>query len=532
MHRLAGERISYLLWILFFSFLVIETAAPQTAGRPRKENVTESANLATNPDSGASGGILPDTNATAKSVAANAQNEKTATDYSDIGSWWELTKLGGTLRWPIFAVFVVGVLLIVQKLVELIREHYQARSLLTAPIGSMSLEEMIQVIDESPKNMVKELLKMLIEIFETAGQAASFNQEITNFVTYQQDRFQTFKTRMIFLSDSAGALGLLGTVWGMFETFFGGNLDKQVILDGMGVALITTLLGLVVSLILNFFSTEIFSQFNKRLEETQLKADEFRLRISRIEKSRQKKAESERKMLENEAEASRAAVKNLTPAAPARETVGPPYKLVYVAGDGQNAAVNSRLVNPFIVELQDAFENKLGGHLVRFNIEKGDGSFSNGGKIQEIITNREGRAVTFLTTGTGAGENVVRTSSPGLNGQYVEFLARSEAGQPETMTLISGNNLAGPAGFPLNEPFVVAIRDAFNNPIPNIQITYKVSMGNGFFAGKTSKYTVITDAKGLAQAYFTLGTRKGFNHIVVTAKKLRRAKIEIQAIGQ
>lgn len=532
MHKLAGERLNYLLLILFFSFFLIDTAAPQTLGKMSKAAVTESVNLRTIPDSDTSGGSLSDSNSLAKTKPVNPQSEKAQTDYSDIGSWWELTKLGGTLRWPIFAVFIVGILLIVQKLVELIREQYQARTLLTAPFGSMSLEEMVQVVDESSKNMVKELLKMLIEIFETSGQTASFNQEITNFVTYQQDRFQTFKTRMIFLSDSAGALGLLGTVWGMFETFFGGNLDKQVILDGMGVALITTLLGLIVSLILNFFSTEIFSQFNKRLEEMQMKADQFRLRISRIEKSRLKKAESERKMLENEAEASRAAVKNLSPAPPVRESVGPPYKLVYVAGDGQNASVNSRLVNPFIVELQDAFENKLGGHLVRFNIEKGDGNFSNGGKIQEIITNREGRAVTYLTTGTGAGENVVHTSSPGLNGQYVEFLARSEAGQPETMTLISGNNLAGPAGAPLNEPFVVAIRDAFNNPIPNIQVTYKVSMGNGFFAGKTGKYTVITDAKGLAQAYFTLGTRKGFNHIVVTAKKLRRAKIEIQAIGQ
>jgi biopolymer transport protein ExbB/TolQ len=531
MHKLAGERIQYLILILFISFLFIENVAAQNTRNHRAEVVAESTRLASIPDSVSATGTLPNTHLAEKSNSA-AQSEKAIADYGDIGSWWELTKLGGTLRWPIFAVFAIGLILIVQKLVVLIREHYQSRSLLTAPIGTMSLEEITQTIDESPKNMIKELFKMLMEIFETAGQASSFNQEITNFVTYQQDRFQTFKTRMIFLSDSAGALGLLGTVWGMFETFFGGNLEKQVILDGMGVALITTLMGLVVSLILNFFSTEIFTQFNKRLEEMQLKADEFRLRISRIEKSRQKKVESERRLLESEVEASRAVTKNATPNLPTRETLGPPYKLVYIAGDGQNTAVNSRLTNPFVVELQDAFENKLGGQLVRFGIEKGDGSFSNGGKIQEIITNREGRAVTYLTTGTGAGENIVRTSSPGLNGQYVEFVARSEAGQPETMSLISGNNLAGPAGFPLNESFVVAVRDAFNNPIPNIQVTFKVSMGNGFFAGKTSKYTVITDAKGLAQAYFTLGTRKGFNHIVVTAKKLRRAKIEIQAIGQ
>lgn len=532
MHKRAGERIKYIFFILVIGLLAINHVIGDTGSDSQDGAVAESLSLSENPDSSGITTTADDTLAGKKSASRNSKDPKRTTEISDVGSFWELTKLGGKVRWAIFAILIFGIALIVQKLVELIREQYQARNLLAAPVGTMSLEEITETIDESPQNMVRELFQMLVEIFETAGQTSSFNQEISNFVTYQQDRFLTFKTRMAFLSDSAGALGLLGTVWGMFQTFFGGNLDKQVILDGMGVALITTLMGLVVSLILNFFSTEIFTQFNKRLEVLQTKADEFRMRISRIEKSRLKKVESERRLLESEVEASRVAAKNPAAALTERDTIGPPYKLVYVSGDGQITAVNSRLANPFIVELQDAYENNLAGHLVRFSIEKGDGNFSNGGKIQEIITNREGRAVTYLTTGTSAGENIVRTSSPALNGQYVEFVARSEASQPESMSLISGNNLAGPAGFPLNEPFVIAVRDAFSNPIPNVQVTFKVSMGNGYFAGKTGKYTVITDANGLAQAYFTLGTRKGFNRIVVSAKKLRRAKIEIQAIGQ
>lgn len=458
--------------------------------------------------------------------------KKQVSDLQDIGSFWNLMRLGGTLRWPIYGVFMLGILLIIHKIVELVADEIRSHALLNANISLMSLEEINETIDKSPSNIIKTLFQMLMEIFETTGQTSIFHEEVVNFVQYQQDRFRTFATRLSFLSDTAGALGLLGTVWGMFETFFGGNMDKQVILDGMGIALVTTLMGLVVSIILNFFGTEIFSFFNKRLEKLQIKADEFRIRISKIEKSKQKRYELEKRFLEQEMEVSQNSTSEVTSSAQKRVTVGPPFKLVYVAGDAQAAQVNSRLKNPFVVELLDAYDNRLSGQLVRFAVEKGEGNLSNGGKVQEILTDSDGRAITYLTTGMQAGENLVRASARSLNGQYIEFVAHGEASSPASMTLISGNNLAGPSGSLLTEPFVIEVKDGFMNPIPDFQVLFKVTMGNGYFTGKTNKYEVVTDANGQAQAYFTLGTKKGFNRVVVTSKKLRRTKIEIQTLGQ
>lgn len=464
--------------------------------------------------------------------------KKKPTEISDIGSFWELTKLGGKVRWGIFGVLIIGLALIVQKMVELFSEQRKSKKLLDEDISTISLDNITKKIDESKENdnskqnMVTEIFDKLLNLYENTGQTSTFNTEISNFITFQQDRFETFNNRIAFLSDTAGALGLLGTVWGMFRTFFGGNLDKQVILDGMGVALITTLLGLVASIILNFFGTEIFSFFNKRLEELQRNAEKFRIKISQIEKRKQKKFETERKLLQQEAVAANTVTQDTTIIQAPRDIPGPPFKLVYISGDAQNALVNSRLDNPLVVELLDAREQSLPNQIVKFSIEKGDGSLANGGKIQEVMTDEVGHAITHLTTGIRAGENIVRTSARSLNGQYVEFMARSEPGQPEIMKLISGNNLAGTAGTELKEPFVVAIHDSFNNAIPNFQVMFKVSMGNGYFAGKTNRYNVITDANGLAQAYYTLGTKKGFNRIHVSTKKLRRLKLEIQTIGQ
>jgi hypothetical protein len=65
----------------------------------------------------------------------------------------------------------------------------------------------------------------------------------------------------------------------MFVVFFQGTSDRDVILRGMGIALITTLLGLVVSIILNLSATELSTAFDKRLDRIAKKSDELRFRL-------------------------------------------------------------------------------------------------------------------------------------------------------------------------------------------------------------------------------------------------------------
>ena len=59
--------------------------------------------------------------------------------------------------------------------------------------------------------------------FSQQQDQADLHDEIANFVQFQQDRFDTFRRRVDFLSDTAGALGLLGTVWGIFTVFLPGS---------------------------------------------------------------------------------------------------------------------------------------------------------------------------------------------------------------------------------------------------------------------------------------------------------------------
>lgn len=195
---------------------------------------------------------------------------------------WALTKQAGPFQWPIFGVFFIGMFLVFLKLYELLADGRESREIEDMEFRLMNVPQLIRAISGQRESMISRLHASMLNVFQTHQAQADLHEEIANYIRYQQDRFDTFKRRVDFLSDTAGALGLLGTVWGIFVVFSQGLLDDQIILSGMGVALISTLLGLVASIILNLSSTEIFSLFNKRLDRIAGKSDELRFRLMEL----------------------------------------------------------------------------------------------------------------------------------------------------------------------------------------------------------------------------------------------------------
>ncbi|MEZ4698938.1 MAG: MotA/TolQ/ExbB proton channel family protein [Rhodothermales bacterium] len=195
---------------------------------------------------------------------------------------WTLTEQAGPLRWPIFLVFIIGMFLVTLKWFELMSDRRESKDLEHVDFRLMGLPQIIKTISGQKDSMLARLHATMLNVFQSQQNQADLHDEIANYIRYQQDRFDTFKRRVDFMSDTAGALGLLGTVWGIFTVFSQGLLDDQVILTGMGFALITTLMGLIVSIILNLSSTEVFGFFNRRLERIGAKSDELRFRLMEL----------------------------------------------------------------------------------------------------------------------------------------------------------------------------------------------------------------------------------------------------------
>ncbi len=87
---------------------------------------------------------------------------------------------------------------------------------------------------------------------------------------------------------------------------------------------------------------------------------------------------------------------------------------------------------------------------------------------------------------------------------------------PQTLTKLSGDELQGPAGGALDEPFVVSVLDQNGEPFAGAVVTFAVTAG----AGTLSAATATTDAKGQAASILTLGSQPGPNTVVVTVAGL------------
>lgn len=489
------------------------------------------------------------------STAQAAKSEKidpaSLTKLKDIRSLWDITRFGGVFRWFIIGIFILGMITVLYKVSELFLDNQHSHELEKLNIRKVTLVDVMRVIKNNKTSMLSHLFKYMLDLYQTRRSAEGFSDEIIDFVQIRQDRFQAFQAKMAFFSDTAGALGLLGTVWGMFLTFFGGDLEKHKILSGMGVALITTLMGLVVSIFLNLFTTQTHSYFRKRIDNVTDLGNQFRLRLHQIEQTLDNSFSDDgddfnsidEKQDYEISDAVIAAVdQQLRSSEPIIDMENNPvlakkfennnYKLIPISGDNQAVEVNTRLEKPFVIQISNSNGARIANKPMVFEVVKGDGKLSNGRKQEEVLTDASGLAQSNLILGSRAGENKIQVKLKDSKNSYIHFSAWGKPTEPEKMVYISGNHQNSPSGKELKDPFIVKVVDKFDNPVPDWPVTYKVMKGKGYFPEKKSLFITKTDEIGISEAYFTLGDKPGFNAVKATMKGMKRAKVEFEALGQ
>lgn len=197
---------------------------------------------------------------------------------------WNIIKMTDWLFWPFTIMTAVGVMLIIYNVLREHQEKSRARRLMEFDIRPNLIRNVVQVINTTPSNRASRLFSKMIATFNKTNHAEPMGNEVNQFMNGERESFETFNRVVNFLSDSAGALGLLGTVWGIFMTFHSGKMDGPTILHGMSVALITTLVGLIISLFLNLGATYVFTLFNDQLKQITGKAEELRQALLLVEK--------------------------------------------------------------------------------------------------------------------------------------------------------------------------------------------------------------------------------------------------------
>ena len=184
-----------------------------------------------------------------------------------------------------------------------------------------------------------------------------------------------------------------------------------------------------------------------------------------------------------------------------------------ISGDNQEGTPSTILDQSFAVDVQDQNGKAFAGVPVVFTVTEGGGVLS----IRSTVTDANGRAESTLTLGPNLGTNTVAVSVEGI-AQTVAFSAEAALPPPvpTTLSIVSGDNQSGLTGEALANPFVVEVRDQYDDPMEGVTVTFAVSAGGG----TPSPEIITTDANGRAESTLTLGSNPGTNTVEVSVERI------------
>ena len=207
----------------------------------------------------------------ALSVAPPAQEAMGSVDGSFLpGSLWDLIGHAQGFEWPLGALFVLGIFLLTSAYVRYFRQWRGSDEMLQLdPRGITEKDLALAVERAKPQNPYRLAGDRLLEEFGRRGSAQSMIDYTVRYIDFDHDNYletERYITAAVYIALS---LGLLGTLLGIFVLFMAGSRHEASDLVGLGIAVVSTMLALVVRLIL--WPVNIFLQASVRKRYKTLK---------------------------------------------------------------------------------------------------------------------------------------------------------------------------------------------------------------------------------------------------------------------
>jgi hypothetical protein len=202
-------------------------------------------------------------------------------------------------------------------------------------------------------------------------------------------------------------------------------------------------------------------------------------------------------------------------------TSGPPATIVATSGSGQNARTNTAFTNSLVVTVTDAAGNPAANATVTFTAPSQSGpSAIFAGGVNTATVNAQGVATSgAISANTKAGMyNIVASSGTAT---VANFTLTNTPGPPTSLTVASGSPQQAPVNTVFPNRLQVAVKDANNNGVSGVTVTFTVpaSGASGAFAGGNN--TAVTDGFGIAtSAVFTAGSVVGTYAVTAAAAGL------------
>ncbi len=204
--------------------------------------------------------------------------QDTTTFFSPEQSFSILELLGqaGGFQWPILAVFIAGIVILMLCVVRLTDDYLAARPLMRLHLESMSYTDLIKAQREISDSLYTRLLSGMLQLHNSPE---AMGRELSDIAASARATYQRTQRIITYCSSTAGGLGLLGTLVGIYALFSTGTRDAQMIFAGIAIAVVSTLLGIVTSILLEFFEAVMHSYMSRYIESAQTWAQKVRSQI-------------------------------------------------------------------------------------------------------------------------------------------------------------------------------------------------------------------------------------------------------------
>ena len=166
---------------------------------------------------------------------------------------WEQVRSGGPLIWPILAVGLAALILIIERLIFFRRVRANTDEMMTHVAEMVGSGNFAGALDEAEKQRGRPTSNVITAGLALRDQPSEvIDNGLSEAMLRELPRLERFLTAIKVLAAVAPLLGLLGTVTGMINTFqvitVFGTGDPRLMAGGISEALITTQLGLAVAI--------------------------------------------------------------------------------------------------------------------------------------------------------------------------------------------------------------------------------------------------------------------------------------------
>ncbi len=188
----------------------------------------------------------------------------------------------GGFQWPLLGILMAGLLVLAVRFMHSFFDRRAARSLKCLSLKEIQSDDLSRVLAASEDSLYARILEGMLELWQAGAPADAIGQEARSLVDTARAAYRRTERVVGFLSSTAGGLGLLGTLTGIYILFSAGTRDAETIFAGIAVAIVSTLLGVVVTIVLELLEALLHAWASRHVEAADEWGSQIRYRLAAL----------------------------------------------------------------------------------------------------------------------------------------------------------------------------------------------------------------------------------------------------------